>query len=280
ASRLLAIPVLLVLNQFQLIVPRTRRLLRLSRIADAGLLTLIGRGWALSDEILIPDFPPPYTIALGNLRIPKPYRSRVKLIGPILPVKPSQLPSVNSLRDKLGLDPGKPFVYVSVSGPRREKAPLIKLLVKVFRSLSREYEVVMSLAEPGMAGRVVRLGGLRIYYWVPNKFECLKACDVVVSRAGHETIVQSICYGKPLIVIPTPGHTEQYANARRVKELGFGKVIEQEKLSVERMAKALEEIVDRGVCKPAVEKAMRENSGRDGLEAIVDAIVRMGSAES
>jgi len=71
AARILGLPIILILNQFQLIVPRSRRFFTLSRIADGGLLTLVGRGWYRSDLMLIRNLPEPYTISHDSLRIPR-----------------------------------------------------------------------------------------------------------------------------------------------------------------------------------------------------------------
>ncbi len=45
-----------------------------------------------------------------------------------------------------------------------------------------------------------------------------------------------------MVVIPIPGHTEQINNAKRVQELGYGEVIEQEQLNIENLKRSLQEI--------------------------------------
>ena len=57
AARVLGIPRVCILNQFQTIVPRRKRLLRLARFADAVTLTIIGKIWTGGNTVLIPDFP-------------------------------------------------------------------------------------------------------------------------------------------------------------------------------------------------------------------------------
>jgi len=246
AARLLGLPVILILNQFQLIVPRSRKFFTLSRIADGALLTLIGWGWALSDVILVPDLPEPYTISLDSLRIPRAYRGRVRFIGAILPLQPSEVKGVEDLRRELDAE-DRFLIYASISGPRKERLPLIETLIKIFEGFPDEFRVVMSMGMVGGGSKPVRRGPLTIIPWIEDRFRCLKACDLVVSRAGHETILQSICYGKPQILIPTPGHTEQYANARRARELGVAEVLEQLELSTERLLELVKRMLgDQG----------------------------------
>ncbi|MCW4019821.1 MAG: hypothetical protein NWF14_01120, partial [Candidatus Bathyarchaeota archaeon] len=122
AAKMLKIPDVCILNQFQIIIPRRSRLLRLAKLVDAGALALIGKLWTSgAAHLMIPDFPPPYVLSAGNLRIPKTYQKRAELIGPILPVHPETLPSKEELRKKLGVEGNSPFVFLPISGPRDER---------------------------------------------------------------------------------------------------------------------------------------------------------------
>ncbi|MDH5794696.1 MAG: hypothetical protein OEZ24_01170, partial [Candidatus Bathyarchaeota archaeon] len=105
AAKILKIPDVCILNQFQIIIPRRSRLLRLAKLVDTGALAMIGKLWTSgAAHLMIPDFPPPYTLSTGNLRIPEAYQKRVQLVGPILPVHPQELPAKGELRRNLGLD--------------------------------------------------------------------------------------------------------------------------------------------------------------------------------
>jgi uncharacterized protein (TIGR00661 family) len=106
---------------------------------------------------------------------------------------------------------------------------------------------------------------------VVDRFEYLKACDLVVCRGGHNTIMQSICYGRPSIIIPVPGHTEQYANARRARELGFSEVLHQRDLSREPLL----EITDRMLSDVELRERLDDISLKgytNGLENAIKAI--------
>ncbi len=271
AARLLGLPVILILNQFQLIVPRSRKFFTLSRIADGALLTLIGWGWALSDVILIPDLPEPYTISLDSLRIPRAYRRRVRFIGAILPTQPSEIKGVEDLRRELDAE-DRFLIYASISGPRKERLPLIETLIKIFEEFPDEFRVVMSMGMVGGGSKPMRRGPLTIIPWIEDRFRYLKACDLVVSRAGHETILQSLCYGKPQILIPTPGHTEQYANARRARELGVAEVLEQLEISTERLLELVKRMLgDEGYLEKLREISSQIEMG-GGVERALEAI--------
>ncbi len=280
AAKLLGIPDICILNQFQIIVPRRRRFLRLAKVADAGTLALIGKIWASGVRVLIPDFPWPYTLSAGNLRIPNSYRKNVKLIGPILPVYPEELPDKVKLRKKLGLSLDKFLVFAPVSGPVKERALFSGILRKIFGDFPDDYEIVMSLGYPNASNKVIVNGNLRVYTWLSNRFEYLKACDLVVARAGHGTLTQSICYGKPIILVPTPSHTEQINNARRAFELGIARVIEQDELSKQTLLITVKEMLEDSALYERIKQIQENVLKLNGVEVAVKTIIEVAEGNN
>jgi UDP:flavonoid glycosyltransferase YjiC (YdhE family) len=274
-AKMLRIPPLSILNQFQIIVPRRTRFLRLARFADASILTILGKIWTAGVEVLIPDFPPPYTISKRNLHIPNSYQKHVKLIGPILPTHPNELPSKEKLRRKLGLEIDKPLIFAPISGPLKERSYLIKILQQIFTQFPNEHQVVMSLGHPDRSPEPKRQGSLTVYNWIADRFEFLKASDLIVARAGHGTLAQCICYGKPMILIPTPSHTEQLNNAAKAAELGIAKVITQEKLSTSSLLKAAQKMLQEKQFRRRAEQIQREILELSGLETAVKTITEI-----
>ena len=273
AAKLLEIPALCILNQFQVIIPRQKRFLRLARLADAFTLTVIGKIWTTGTQTLIPDFPPPYTLSTGNLRIPKAYRKRVKLIGPVLSVRPDDLPSRKEIRKKLGLARDNPLIFAPISGPEKESAYFIDILRQIFREFPDDYQIVMSLGYPNASAEPVKSGNMTVYGWIPNRFEYLKACDLVIARAGHGTVAQSICYGKPLILVPTPSHTEQLNNAKNAVELGIAEMIEQDDLNKHTLLATVRKILENSEFQERAEQIQEEVIKFNGLETAVQIIV-------
>lgn len=275
AARILGIPTICILNQFQVIIPRKTHYLRLAKLADVITLAIIGKIWTTGVKVLIPDFPLPYTISTDNLRIPKAYRKKIKLIGPILPVRPDALPTREELRKKLDLDNEKPVIFAPISGPMKERAYLIKILQRIFADFPDDYQIVMSLGYPKSNASPVRYGNFTLFRWVPNRFEYMKACDLVISRAGHGTILQTMCYGKPTILIPTPSHTEQFNNAKKAVKLGIALVIEQDNLNRETLLAVIKEIVEDKYFMERTLKIQKEVSDVDGLEKAIETIIEI-----
>jgi UDP-N-acetylglucosamine--N-acetylmuramyl-(pentapeptide) pyrophosphoryl-undecaprenol N-acetylglucosamine transferase len=265
AGKLLGLPVALMLNQFMPMIPRNEQNLLLSRIVDGSILTLLSRGWGASDVILIPDFPEPYTISLDSLRIPKPYKHLVRMVGFVLPRKPGEVEDNGRVREEAGATEGERLIYAAISGPLQEREPLIKLLRPMFEESPDGYKVVMSLGDPDGGSKPASSGSLTTVPWVVDRYEYFKACDLVVCRGGHNTIMQSISYRKPSIIIPVPNHTEQYANARRASELGFSVALHQIELSRERLFETVNTIISDSGCSCKLEE-FSLNNYTDGIE--------------
>ena len=253
ASWLMGIPVIVMLNQFRVEImhrPSERHLSLFERfffiIANLGWLfvrTAIQIVWGRSQTILIPDLPAPYTISVGNLAIPKRYSEKVKLIGPIVETENVSSLSLAQLRKRLGLNTTKPVVYAAVSGPKIEREVLARILIKALGQLERKYEIIVSKGDPNGGLDPLRLNGLKIFDWIQNQDDYVIASDVVVSRAGHGTIMKSLVRGKPMILVPIPDHTEQYGNARRAEILNVARVIDQNKLNSETLDTVLEDLL-------------------------------------
>jgi len=269
AAKLLSIPIVTILNLYRVRIPREKRFLNLAQIADGGILTLVGMVWNISEEILIPDFPWPYTLSLNNLGISPWRESKVKLVGPIIQVKPEELPSEEQIRDKIGVKKNELLIFVSISGPISEKRHFITVMKKLVKRFPENYKIIMSLAEPNSFNKPVRDKNVTIYPWISNRFEFLKACDVVVSRAGLGTISQAIYYGKPLVLIPTPSHTEQMNNARRAKALNLATVLDQRKLCYEALEMAIRETLSH---KEKVLDVQRKVGKDDAINTILEII--------
>jgi UDP-N-acetylglucosamine--N-acetylmuramyl-(pentapeptide) pyrophosphoryl-undecaprenol N-acetylglucosamine transferase len=243
----------------------------LNKITDGVIMTLIGRGWGFADKILIPDFPTPNTLSIDCLRIPGPYRSKVDLIGAILSKRQEDARPTKEVRDELGVAKGQKLVYAAISGPRAERLPLLRILTPIFESFPEDYCVVMSMGDPSGYSTPVRSGSLIKFGWVKDKFDILNACDLVMSRGGHETMMQSICYGKPAIIIPVANHPEQYGNARRAQELGVAHAIHQRNIERDLLLLLIEEMLGDNSFSERFTELKAEHLG-DGVERSIEAL--------
>jgi len=242
AGKLSGKPVLTVLNQFNVRVeyPRYPRLIELLE----AMSQLVGHIWGLSDKILIVDYPPPYTISRQNLVIPGDLSEKVEFMGPILDKLPDDLPPIEELRRKYGLNPdGKPVILYHATGPSYERRMLTKTILPILERLAGDYQVVATLGGDKPENTFPKV---KILPWVDEPLELIKLSDAVVCRAGQTTLAKSLAFGKPLIMIPIPAHGEQLGNACSVVENGAGLLLPQERLCYESLRDAVERVLGGG----------------------------------
>lgn len=283
AGKLMGVPVALILNQFRVdivrkpsakkIAPVERLFFLIANIFWLFFRTFLGGVWARSDLMLIPDFPAPYTISASTLAIPKRYKKKVKLIGPIVSDEPSRGP----LNRSLFFACRKTLIYAAVSGPKTERNVLADLLLDSLKQFPSQCEVVVSRGEPNGSSAPVRDGNLTVYDWIEDQYEILKASDVVISRAGHGTIMKAIMLGKPMILVPIPDHTEQYGNAKRASQLGFAQTVPQEEVTAERLLDATRRLLESP--QAGIERLKRHTPSTEAISIAAHEIVELASTK-
>ena len=80
----------------------------------------------------------------------------------------------------------------------------------------------------------------------------MKKADLVISRAGINTLLELSLMGKPTLVIPIPYQAEQIANAKFFEKLGLARILPQTNLSgkslldnIKKMLKSLDKLSDK-----------------------------------
>ncbi|MEM1659326.1 MAG: glycosyltransferase [Candidatus Jordarchaeales archaeon] len=281
ASILLGVPCVLLLHQIKLLIPHKKPLgkvkMKIKSFGEHIILCILWLMWSRSTSMLVPDFPFPYTVAKEHLKIPVKFLRRVKFVGQIIDKLPHELPSKEEAKRMLGFDE-RPLIYVGISGTRIERDSLNALLLDIISRLPEKYQVIMSMGYPGEVKEVFRKDGVRVYNWIPDRYLVLKACDVVVSRSGHNTIAESMYYGVPSILIPTPAHTEHEMNARSAEAMGIAKVIRQKDLNRETLLKAISDILEDGSYRERAARIQKEILKNNSVDLVVREIISLSNA--
>jgi MGT family glycosyltransferase len=99
-------------------------------------------------------------------------------------------------------------------------------------------------------------------------------CDLVITHGGNNTTTEALHFGKPMIVLPL--FWDQYDNAQRVDELGFGVRLPTYALEDDELRSAVDRLVADERLRArmgAVGEAIR---AQDGLTAAADLIEALG----
>ena len=221
--------------------------------------------WTLSDEILMPDLPPPYTIGEANVSGTKS-AGRIKYVG--FMAKSFEIDTLRRAKvtSSLGLD-NRPLIFIQISGPNATKSRFAQKALEAARTLSRSYNVVVSLGKPNGSEIPTRLANnCWVYEWCPIKEELFTMAQVVVSRAGHTTISQCIDQAKPAVYVPIANHSEQLWNAIKCENLGIGVRATSERLTEQTLVESIELCMNNPEFRKNVEKLRSISKRHKGIE--------------
>jgi UDP-N-acetylglucosamine--N-acetylmuramyl-(pentapeptide) pyrophosphoryl-undecaprenol N-acetylglucosamine transferase len=226
ASKLLGLKSVTVLNQLKLVSsPKTPHLA--AQLLTNGSITVGNEFWELSDRILFPDLPPPFTISERNLWGAGSAGQRAEYIGFLTPPRSD---FVDPETAKLLQSPRK-IIFWQVSGPAKTRASLLPKVRKVASALKDDYLSIVSAGNPMGSSIPLPIEGGFIYDWCPAKDALIDRCDVFVSRAGHVTISDLILRGKTSVLIPIEAQMEQMGNAAKAEKLGVAVDMAEDRLS-------------------------------------------------
>lgn len=275
AAKALGCQTVLILNQFNLRLPgwAHRKHAILSEMVEAS-LDVLPRIWTRSDKILIADFPPPYTISLGNLRIPAEHAGKCLLVGPFLERKPSQMPPADQIKHRYGIEASEKVVLAHLSGPKIEREALDAVIRQMLQHLSQKYHIILTLGNPENHTEI-RGKRLSIFGWVPDSYEVMTIADAIICRGGHTTLSKALALGKPVVCIPTPGQSEQLGNAERVQEIGAAIVLDQEELSESTLSWSVEEVLSSDKYRNKAEQYRKTVESLDGLEKALQILAEL-----
>lgn len=108
----------------------------------------------------------------------------------------------------------------------------------------RDYQKILVLRNQ-LPKKLVRRYIIQEYFGEDEIGAVFKAADLVVARAGANTITELAALGKPAIFIPIPwaSHNEQMENAKLLERVGSAVVLPQEKLSPSTLLRGVERVV-------------------------------------
>lgn len=98
--------------------------------------------------------------------------------------------------------------------------------------------------------------------------------DLVISHGGNNTVTETLHFGKPLIVLPL--FWDQYENAQRIDELGFGIRLDTYGFTDEQLTGAVDRLLGDTALRERLAQIGEAIRGRDGLRVGADVIEQVG----
>ncbi|MDV3292704.1 MAG: hypothetical protein LYZ70_00350 [Nitrososphaerales archaeon] len=233
AARSLKLRVYTILNQLNLNARTSNAGVGVS-LLSGGTSAGVAKIWEMSEAILLPDLPPPYTISESSL-----WAGKVKSVRYIGFLTGSEGGGNDAVSSAFKAEP-RPKVFWQVSGPPQTRGPFIRAAKAIASALAGVYAFVVTEGDPNASRVPVRIKGGWAYGWCGVSQAYFDHCNIVVSRAGHGTIARAITASKPSLLVPITNQSEQEGNAAKAAKLGVSITVKQESLNVESFRRAVE----------------------------------------
>lgn len=183
-----------------------------------------------TEEILIPDFEPPYTICLPNLSHNRKIMKRTRFVGPLVNFNCDEVKTIERNTDR-------PYVVVSLGG-HAYRRPLFDCILETANKMPDVDFEIFTFFEAEELPANVKIQGM-----IADVSSYLKSADLIISQAGHSTAMEILALGKPSIIVPDLNQIEQENNAKRMAELQVSEVIHHDKLTVHKMHDAIQKVM-------------------------------------
>jgi UDP-N-acetylglucosamine--N-acetylmuramyl-(pentapeptide) pyrophosphoryl-undecaprenol N-acetylglucosamine transferase len=269
ASKILHVPSIVILNQLRLLLSPRLRNYRVARSFEALNGEVLGLGWTLTEKILIPDLPPPYTISERNIWGTSSVRNKVEYVGFTTPRTHITESNMKRICSELGLNRAAPIVFVHVSGPIETRMPLVRLAMDACKGLRDDIQVIISAGYPGGSPQPKSIQGGWFYEWCPVRDEIFSLSDIIVIRGGHAAISQAIRFGKPIVAIPIENHGEQLGNSEKIASLGIGIAVTTRPLRPEHISESIEMVLKNPSYQRKANELMDLSENLNGIDNIV-----------
>ena len=111
--------------------------------------------------------------------------------------------------------------------------------------------------------------------YIDNMMKAFAENDLIVSRAGATTSFELMAAGKSALMIPLPGQLEQRRNAEILASAGAARMILQDDLNGERLAREISLLIESPDEITRMETAARKLARRDAAAVTVDLIEKL-----
>lgn len=154
-------------------------------------------------------------------------------VGPLIWESPAPIP--NYLQE-----PGDPWVLVTLSSQQQDDVGLAQVALQALAQ--QPVRVMLTIGGGHQATEIQHIpNNARVEHYLPHS-KVLAHSRLLVSHAGHGSVMKALWYGVPMVLIPWG--RDQPGVAARAEHLGVAKVVAREQLTDERLANAIQLVLD------------------------------------
>jgi MGT family glycosyltransferase len=161
------------------------------------------------------------------------------------------------------------LIYLSLGSLGGADVELMQRLVDVLGTTRHRF-----IVSKGPQADRIKLADNMVGEQMVPQTKVIPQVDLVISHGGNNTVTETLHFGKPLIVLPL--FWDQYENAQRIDELGFGVRLNAYGFADAELTEAVEKILaDTELCNQLDEIGQKIRA-RDGLRVGADVIEQVG----
>jgi MGT family glycosyltransferase len=161
------------------------------------------------------------------------------------------------------------LVYLSLGSLGGADVSLMQRLVDVLGRTKHRYVV-----SKGPMADAITLADNMVGEGTLPQTKVIPQVDLVITHGGNNTTTESLHFGKPMIVLPL--FWDQYDNAQRVHELGFGRRLSTYGFADEELIGAVDDLLADQELRARMDGIGRAIRERDGLRRGADVIESVG----
>jgi MGT family glycosyltransferase len=164
---------------------------------------------------------------------------------------------------------GSALIYLSLGSLGGADVDLMQRLVDVLGTTRHRYIVSMG----PQAARITLADNMVGAQMLPQT-KVIPQVDLVISHGGNNTVTETLHFGKPLIVLPL--FWDQYENAQRIDELGFGIRLATYHFTDDQLTGAVDTLLADTALRERLDGIGATIRARDGLRVGADVIEQVG----
>jgi MGT family glycosyltransferase len=163
---------------------------------------------------------------------------------------------------------GQPLLYISLGTVFHQQADFYRTCFAAFSGT--EWQVVLSVGPNVDRAALPAIPENFIVAPRVPQLDVLSRANLFISHGGMNSVMESLSYGVPLVVVPQI--SEQAATAQRVQELGLGIALDREMVTAERLREAGALIARDPFFHRRVQAMQQEIDESGGYQRAVDAL--------
>lgn len=164
---------------------------------------------------------------------------------------------------------GSALIYLSLGSLGGADVELMQRLVDVLATTRHRFIV----SKGPQADRITLADNMVGAQMLPQT-KVIPQVDLVISHGGNNTVTETLHFGKPLVVLPL--FWDQYENAQRIDELGFGVRLDTYGFGDDELTAAVDRLLADDALRARLAEIGAAIRARDGLRVGADVIERVG----